>query len=162
LIIKAHFNSFLGTSAGKVVKLMRAMLDQFRVFCLNNPVSIVQPPVNDLNLSSPGRIELICDQSFPASFNEDMWMNIFAHEYGHMIGLPDEYDACPASTDRSSKALAINRFLAMCEVHGVQPPRMGAMTTSIMCKGRDVLPCHMLPALEAIRRITDEEGWRIG
>ncbi|MCD9027862.1 hypothetical protein LDO26_06545 [Luteimonas sp. BDR2-5] len=162
LVVKARYSAANGASAGKVVKQMRAVRDQLLAFGVCNPVSVDPSPLNDLNLPGAGSIGLECDLAFETTFDDDMWMNIFAHEYGHMLGLPDEYDAPPAPGDTSSKAIAIRRFLAMCQVHDATKPAMGMMTTSIMCKGRDILPCHMLPALEAMTRITNEEGWTVG
>jgi hypothetical protein len=162
LIVKARYNVANGAVVGKMIKQMRAVRDQLIAFGVRNPVSVDPLPINDLGLPNAGCITLESDLTFETTFDDDMWMNIFAHEYGHMLGLPDEYDALPAATDRSSKAIAINRFCAMCDVHKAKKPDMGMMTTSIMCKGRDILPCHMLPALEAMIRITKEEGWTVG
>jgi Immune inhibitor A peptidase M6, catalytic domain len=91
-----------------------------------------------------------------------MWMDIFAHEFGHMIGLPDEYDALPGHNSNVAKDLVIHRFLGMADLYGTPKPTMGRMTTSIMCKGRDVLPCHMITALQALRTLTNDNNWRVG
>jgi hypothetical protein len=45
---------------------------------------------------------------------------------------------------------------------GVTPPQMGRMTTSIMRKGTDVLPCHMITALQALCVLSKDENWRVG
>jgi hypothetical protein len=160
IVVKAHFNTRNGTTAGRVAKKTRAIRDKLISFHVRNPVGIDH--LNNLDLADAGFIELICDLSFETTFDDKMWMNIFAHEYGHMLGLPDEYDAMPAASDKSSKAIGLNRFGAMCEVHKIPAPVMGAMTSSMMCKGRDILPCHMLPALEAITTITNKSGWTVG
>ena len=162
LVVKAHFNTANGAVAGKVAKQMLAIRNQLIAFGARNPVCVDKVLTNNLSLPTAGFIEIECDLTFETTFNDDMWMNIFAHEYGHMLGLPDEYDSAPAPSDKSSKAIVINRFIAMCDVHKTKKPDMGMMTPSMMSKGRDILPCHMLPALEAMIRISNEEGWTVG
>ena len=73
-----------------------------------------------------------------------------------------EPDPPPSPQSAVPKDVAIQRFLAMATSFGVTPPQMGRMTTRIMRKGTDVLPCHMITALQALCVLSKDENWRVG
>ena len=159
IIVDAHFNQNQGVTTTHAIKQGRAIRNALRAFHLPNPIEFRF--LNNLSLANAGHIAINPDLSFETTFNEDMWMDIFAHEYGHMLGLPDEYDDMPQPNSKVSKDIAIHRFLAMTDLHGTPRPSMGRMTTSIMCKGRDLLPCHMVTALQALCQLTGDINWHV-
>ena len=161
IIVDAQYSTQHGATLGNVVKQGRAIRDLLGTFHLQNPVDFRMPKVNDLNLPNAGQLALNPDLAYETTFDEAIWMNIFAHEYGHMLGLPDEYDAMPPAITKVAKELAIHRFLDMTLLYETGKPDMGKMTTSIMCKGEDVLRCHMVTALQALCKMTKDEHWRV-
>ena len=111
--------------------------------------------------------------------------SILAHEFGHMLGNPDEYFTYGSAQARDAK---VNQLMATGRVEdakkalsiqartpsnndshataqeamstlatrsGVEIPEYGPTTSSIMSAGADVLPAHYLPLLEALSKITD-------
>ena len=111
--------------------------------------------------------------------------SILAHEFGHMLGNPDEYfeygsvkardakvgqlistgkveDAQKALqlqslrvTQNDSNATTQEAMSTLALQQGVEIPEYGPKTSSIMSAGADVLPAHYLPLLEALSKITD-------
>jgi uncharacterized protein YbdZ (MbtH family) len=160
IIVEVRFNQQRDASATDAIRQGRAIRDKLRLFNLMNPVEFRY--VNDLSLPDAGHIALGPDLTFETGFDAEMLMEIFAHEYGHMLGLPDEYDAPPRPGSTVAKDVAIQRFLDMADIFHVQKPTMGRMTTSIMCKGTDVLDCHMVTVLEALCKLTRDDHWRVG
>ncbi|MBV1927972.1 MAG: hypothetical protein KUG81_00455 [Gammaproteobacteria bacterium] len=160
IIVDAFFNQNLGVNTTNAIKQGGCIRNALRAFHLPNPIELRW--VNDLSLQNQGHIKINPDLSFETAFNDDMWMDIFAHEYGHMLGLPDEYDKEPPPDSIVPKDVAIHRFISMNDSFGTKTPVMGRMTTSIMCKGRDLLPCHMVTALQALCALTGDSNWRVG
>jgi hypothetical protein len=111
--------------------------------------------------------------------------SILAHEFGHMLGNPDEYFTYGSATARDAK---VSQLIATGKVEdakkavsiqartpsnndshssgqeamsalalrsGVEIPEYGPTTSSIMSAGADVLPAHYLPLLEALSKVTD-------
>ena len=111
--------------------------------------------------------------------------SILAHEFGHMLGNPDEYFTYGSAKARDAK---VNQLMSTGKVEdaqkaldiqarnpsgkeshaspqeamsdmalqqGVEIPEYGPTTSSIMSAGADVLPAHYLPLLEALSKITD-------
>ena len=86
---------------------------------------------------------------------EEGWDNPYSvaeHEFGHMLGNPDEYDD-PLHPHDEAKRKA---WKAMVESAGVSVPMGGeeASTTSQMSKGTDVLPAHYATIWDALGELT--------
>jgi hypothetical protein len=76
------------------------------------------------------------------------------HEFGHTLGLPDEY------VNRTSGALGAKQtaFDNLARAAGVAPPdRWGDTTASQMSAGVDVLPRHYLTVWEALGQMTSPD-----
>jgi hypothetical protein len=86
---------------------------------------------------------------------EEGWDNPYSvaeHEFGHMLGNPDEYDD-PLHPHDEAKQKA---WKALVESAGVSVPMDGkeGSTTSQMSKGTDVLPAHYVTIWEALGELT--------
>jgi len=112
--------------------------------------------------------------------------SILAHEFGHMLGSPDEYftygsagavdkkaaqllstgraeDAYRATqiqamtpSGNDSHATAQEAMMDLATAADVDIPEYGPNTSSIMSAGADVLPAHYLPLLEVLGLITSD------
>jgi len=107
-----------------------------------------------------------------------------AHEYGHMLGLPDEYMCCGAATvgilaqrgmasdtDTERDAIKGNTttqaqdfsgtiadqqrdYAALCGEFGIVPPQFGRANPSMMSVGHQIMACHGVTVAHAIWRMT--------
>lgn len=106
------------------------------------------------------------------------------HEYGHMLGLPDEY-MCPSAryvgivsarglatnSDEELQAIRDNtttqqqdltagiertqvKFVSLCHDFGVVPPPFGRSNPNIMSSGTHFSPCHGVTVAHALWRMT--------
>ena len=106
------------------------------------------------------------------------------HEYGHMLGLPDEY-MCPSAgyvgiisargyardSDEERQAITSNtttkqqdmttgiertqvEFVKLCREFGVVPPPFGRSNPNIMSSGTHFSPCHGVTVAHALWRMT--------
>jgi hypothetical protein len=111
------------------------------------------------------------------------------HEFGHMLGLQDEY-AClsklgsdkllelqfiaateqeqwenfhaTGSTPPSEKpSRGQEYFINECYNAGVEPPHFGKHTISIMSAGSKFMPCHFVTIWAALNELTKVNGWKI-
>ena len=139
---------------------IQGLLQQFHA---PNPLFLVPMEPIALPNGTGGTGGLMADIQFENESNAPNPYNIFAHEYGHMIGLPDEYDPLPPPNAKSSKHRAILGFVQMTEMFKTGTPEFGKMTTSMMCKGKDVLKWHYVTALQALTVMTEAQigDWRI-
>lgn len=110
------------------------------------------------------------------------------HEYGHMLGLPDEYMCASAGavgilgirglardTDEERDAIAgdtttkqqdmtagIERtqveFIKLCHEFGVMPPPFGRSNPNIMSSGTTFQPCHGVTIAHSLWRMTRNYG----
>ena len=111
------------------------------------------------------------------------------HEFGHMLGLKDEY-ACMSDKavsklvkldfiDASEKDVYLNMhmnsartetdevmtqqaaFVKYCKKAGVEPTTFGNYTTSIMSAGSEFLPCHFVTIWAALVELSGHDDWTI-
>ena len=113
---------------------------------------------------------------------------VAVHEFGHMLGLQDEYmcmsKGCSdklaelqfiqpheqgfyedyhvkggsAPSDRPGQGQV--EFVIMCRAAGVQPPHFGMHTYSIMSSGSKFFPCHFVTVWAALEKITETHSGR--
>jgi hypothetical protein len=87
-------------------------------------------------------------------------MNVAAHEFGHMLGLGDEYDnPSKPGAQAAHSGMVFQEF-------GYGVPRLDStrkdqFRESIMSSGGKVLPEHGVVFLEAMRRITGIDEWHL-
>ena len=97
---------------------------------------------------------------------EEGWANRYSvaeHEFGHMLGNPDEYHDPLHPHDEAKR----NAWMALVKSAGVSVPMGGeeASTSSQMSKGTDVLPAHYATIWEALGELTSpyvkREEWTL-
>lgn len=141
---------------------IRTALESFHL-----PQPLVCIPLEPLSVpvGEGGLAGLIADARFEKTFEDTILYNIFAHEFGHMIGLPDEYDPMPKEGSEVDKDVAIVRFVGMAQAFKCGCPHLGKMTTSIMCKGSDFKAWHYVTVYQALVRLTndalDMDDWEL-
>ncbi len=121
-----------------------------------------QGPVGAPNDAANRKVELVPDTTFETSYTGNTFSPA-AHEFGHAIGLPDEY------VNRTTGNLGAKQtaFVTLAQQAGVSPPdRWGDRTSSVMSVGVDVLPRHYLTIWEALGSMTTPDitrnEWSIG
>jgi hypothetical protein len=94
--------------------------------------------------------------------------NVMAHEFGHMIGLPDEYEKVQrttGSTADNAKAIHKDGTLALAQKCRIAYAIFGAFTESIMSRGTTVMKCHYITVWQALTMMTkdfvEEDDWDI-
>lgn len=120
-----------------------------------------QGPVGAPNEAANRKVELAPSTSFEATYATNRF-SAGEHEFGHALGLPDEYRN-NTSGDLGAKQTA---FINLARAAGVAPPdQWGARTSSQMSNGVDVLPRHYLTIWEALGHMTQpditRDQWRI-
>jgi len=101
--------------------------------------------------ASNRKVELRPSRTFETTYSSNRF-GPAEHEFGHAIGLPDEYANHPAGTNLGDKQQA---FIDLARRAGVSPPdQWGDMTSSMMSAGIDVLPRHYLTIWEALGEMT--------
>jgi hypothetical protein len=129
------------------------------------------------------------DASLFAQSNLFTYPAAVVHEFGHMLGLQDEY-ACLAAaaaqkmvdlnfidiaekTSYESNHAAMSRvdkqeaqdgqkaFIKLCSKCGVEPPHFGRYTNNIMSAGNVYEPCHFVTLWAALCELTGHDDWQI-
>ena len=110
-------------------------------------------PVGAPDDAANRKVDIVPSTTFESSYTD----NRFApgeHEFGHAIGLPDEYKNITAGK-LGDKQTA---FTNLAQAAGVAPPDpWGDRTSSLMATGVDVLPRHYLTLWEALGQMTSPD-----
>jgi outer membrane protein OmpA-like peptidoglycan-associated protein len=119
-------------------------------------------PVGTPNDASNRKVDITVDRTFETTYAANRY-SVGEHEFGHMLGLPDEYRNNVTGTLGAQQTL----YMALVTAAGVPGPAVwGARTASQMASGVDVLPRHYVTLWEALARMTAPDiapaEWRIG
>jgi outer membrane protein OmpA-like peptidoglycan-associated protein len=119
-------------------------------------------PVGAPNEAANRKVEIAPSTIFETAYASNRY-SVAEHEFGHALGLPDEY------VNHTSGALGSKQtaFINLARAAGVAPPdRWGDTTASQMSGGVDVLPRHYLTLWEALGHMTEPDitrnEWSIG
>lgn len=110
-------------------------------------------PIGDPNEAADRKVEIAPSTTFETAYNANRY-SVAEHEFGHALGLPDEY-VNRTSGDLGAKQTA---FTNLARAAGVAPPdQWGDTTASQMSGGVDVLPRHYLTIWEALGHMTEPD-----
>lgn len=143
--------------------LARQRTDAVRVIlttaAIKNPLTI-----DPVSYSGNPSVEISLDRSYEAAFltgASQFPYNVAAHEFGHMIGLPDEYENATAG----AKLIVKTNYLRLVHRAGLLPPSFPSHTSSMMSDGMTLMAWHYVTAWDALAALTrdflDENEWAI-
>jgi outer membrane protein OmpA-like peptidoglycan-associated protein len=131
-----------------------AVADELRRAGVPQPLVIsARGPVGAPNESANRKVEIAPSTTFETTYAANRY-SVAEHEFGHTLGLPDEY------VNRTTGALGAKQtaFTNLARAAGVAPPdRWGDQTASQMSAGVDVLPRHYLTVWEALGQMTSPD-----
>jgi outer membrane protein OmpA-like peptidoglycan-associated protein len=112
--------------------------------------------------ASNRKADITVDHAFETTYATNRY-SVGEHEFGHMLGLPDEYQN---NTTGALGTLQTN-YSGLVTSAGVQGPAVwGVRTASQMSTGIDVLPRHYVTLWEALGRMTTPDitqaEWKLG
>ncbi|HAY27745.1 MAG TPA: hypothetical protein DCY47_09645, partial [Candidatus Accumulibacter sp.] len=118
-------------------------------------------PVGTVGDAGSRRVDISLDHSFETTYAANRY-SVGEHEFGHMLGLPDEYQNNTTGTLGAQQTL----YSGLVTAAGVPGPAVwGVDTASQMSNGIDVLPRHYVTLWEALGRMTApdiaQSEWRI-
>lgn len=117
---------------------------------------VVNPrgPVGAPSDAANRRVDVVPDSTFEATYSSNRY-SVAEHEFGHLFGLPDEYQN---NTGAGFLATAQTKFNNLARQAGVDSPsQWGDTTASQMSAGVDVLPRHYVTLWEALGNMTDPD-----
>jgi outer membrane protein OmpA-like peptidoglycan-associated protein len=129
---------------------------------VQQPVGVLgHGPVGAPNDPTNRKVEVTVDHAFETTYASNRY-SVGEHEFGHMLGLPDEYQNNTTGTLGTQQTL----FMALVTAAGVPGPAVwGVRTASQMADGVDVLPRHYVTLWEALARMTapdiTQAEWRL-
>jgi outer membrane protein OmpA-like peptidoglycan-associated protein len=89
------------------------------------------------------------DTSFESAYKSNRY-SVSEHEFGHMLGNPDEY----ANSTTGPLGGMQSKWTALVQSAGLSVPTFGEDTSSQMADGVDVLPQHYITLWEALGKMT--------
>jgi hypothetical protein len=165
ILVKGFFT--LPEIASLASERAAAVRDLLRGAQINNPVNV--EPANGAGKSA---VEIRLDRDYEARFTtgqSEFAYNVSAHEFGHMIGLADEYEAAMlgigSTAANNPKGVVRANYQALCHRAGVTSPVFPSHTSSMMSDGMTLLNWHYVTVWEALatltRDYTQEAHWVI-
>lgn len=107
-------------------------------------------PVGAVGDAANRRADITVDHTFETTYAGNRY-SVGEHEFGHMLGLPDEYQNNTTGTLGAQQTL----YSGLVTAAGVPGPAVwGVDTASQMSNGVDVLPRHYATLWEALGRMT--------
>ncbi|RVT82812.1 hypothetical protein DXV76_16395 [Rhodobacteraceae bacterium CCMM004] len=79
------------------------------------------------------------------------------HEFGHCLGLPDEYRLYPGLSVEGSH----DAYDALCRDNRLSHPPYPAKHDSIMSTGSRLYRCHYVTILDCLKRVSGDDDWSI-
>lgn len=161
-------NGFASAEGGRVhnerlaEQRAEAVASELRAASVPHPVVVSgHGPIGAPNEAANRKVEIAPSTSFETTYASNHY-SVAEHEFGHALGLPDEY-VNNTSGDLGTKQTA---FINLARAAGVAPPdQWGDTTASQMSGGVDVLPRHSLTIWEALAHMTQpdisRDQWRI-
>jgi outer membrane protein OmpA-like peptidoglycan-associated protein len=140
-----------------------AVADVLRAAGVPQPLVVVKMgPVGAPDDAANRKVEIVPSTTFEATYASNRF-SAGEHEFGHAIGLPDEYKNITTGKLGAKQTAFVN----LAQAAGVAAPdRWGDMTSSLMSSGVDVLPRHYLTLWEALGQMTSPDitrnEWSIG
>ncbi|HEX2569030.1 MAG TPA: OmpA family protein [Polyangia bacterium] len=113
-------------------------------------------PAGAANDPAQRKVELSVDHTFETTYRSNRY-SVSEHEFGHMLGNPDEYSNATAPGGSPLLAGAQQRWTALVQSAGLSAPMFGQDTSSQMSNGVDVLPSHYITLWEALGRMTQPD-----
>jgi len=93
------------------------------------------------------------DRTFETTYATNRY-SVSEHEFGHMLGNPDEYSNAAAATPLGGVQ---TRYSGLVTSAGLTVPSFGQDTSSQMSAGVDVLPEHYVTLWEALAKMTSPD-----
>jgi outer membrane protein OmpA-like peptidoglycan-associated protein len=140
-----------------------AVADVLRSAGVPQPLVIVKGgPIGAPDDAANRKVDIVPSTTFEATYASNRF-SAGEHEFGHAIGLPDEYKNITTGKLGDKQTAFIN----LAQAAGVaSPSQWGDMTSSLMSSGIDVLPRHYLTFWEALGQMTSPDitrnEWSIG
>lgn len=101
------------------------------------------------------------DLTFESTYTSNRY-SVSEHEFGHLLGLPDEY----ANATSGPLVGVQTKYTGLVTSAGLTAPTYGEDTSSQMSNGVDVLPRHYVTLWEALAKMTSPDlgqaDWRFG
>ncbi len=118
---------------------------------VTQPIGVLgHGPVGVAGDAANRRVTIAVDHAFETSYTSNRY-SVGEHEFGHMLGLPDEYQNNTTGVLGTQQTL----YSGLVTAAGVPGPAVwGVNTASQMSAGIDVLPRHYVTLWEALGRMT--------